>query len=252
VAKVSLLADQDYDSDEHWDAGDYPYTPGPDETGDFPHTDPVSSPPSPRPGFADIFGAPDYTQLVKKAKTARAREYQQRTNSVLKAGLMASLNTGRYPDAAAILKLGPAFAAATGEFADSNDTARHIIDLVTAPDSAALIFAMTAIPLIAQLFRNNEPALSQVPVNMRQSRAKRKQAKKTPQAERPKPRFSVTIPFTHKTIGVRFRVHVPFGKIITGLKSQTVDPGHLASEVLSDPKVQEALKRMGWHAATSE
>ncbi len=192
------------------------------------------------PDWSSIFGAPDFTALIKKRKTAVAREYEKRTNSLLKALLVGTLNTGNFPDAAAVLKLGPPLSAATGELAESSETARHMIDLITEPANPWVMFALTGIPLVAQLFRNHEPAIKQAPATLKERRAQRK----AQTAEQP-PRFTVKIPLIRKTIALRFRFHFKLGKVLAGFRSQTVDPNMLAQQVFTDPDVITALKKMG-------
>jgi hypothetical protein len=193
--------------------------------------------------WSSIFGAPDFTTLIKKPKTARARDYEKRTNSALKAGLVTSLNTGNYADAAAILKLGPAFSTATGELADANERARGYIDLLTQPSNPVVMFALTAVPLIAQLMRNHEATLAEIPSNMQNRKARR--ASRKANKEGTPPRVQFTIPLIKKRVALRFGLHIRLGKVLSGFRSQTVHPEHLAQQVFTDPKVIDALRKMG-------
>jgi hypothetical protein len=194
------------------------------------------------PDWAAIFNAPDLTTFVKPSNTQVAREYRQRMESILKAGLMGALNTGNIPDAAAILMHGPGFASATGQLADADERARRAIDLVTAPASPVLLFAMTAIPLVSQLVRNHEKEVKEVPQNFKERRAVRKNAKAA--GVRTEPRFTFKV--LGRTIPVRFRMKFNFGKMLGVLKTQTADPERLAYQVFSDPKLVTALQKQGF------
>jgi hypothetical protein len=193
-----------------------------------------------RPDWSSIFGAPDFTLLIKKPKTSTAREYEKRVNSVLKAVLIGTLNTGQIPDAAAILKLGPSFSTATGELAAADERARKILDILTEPANPWVMFAITGIPLIAQLMRNHEPAIKQAPTSIRERRAQRR----VKRMEQP-PRFTLKIPFIRKTIALRFRFHFRLGRVLAGFRSQTMEPSTLVQQVFSDVKVLDALRKMG-------
>lgn len=194
------------------------------------------------PDWSSIFNAPDLTTFVKPSNTAVAREYRQRMESILKAGLMGALNTGNIPDAAAILMHGPGFASATGQLADADERARRAIDLITAPASPLLLFAMTAIPLVSQIVRNHEKEVKEVPQNFRERRAMRKAAK----AEGIKAEPSFTFKVLGRTIPVRFRMKFSLGKMVGALRSQTAEPERLAYQVFSDPKLVAALQKQGF------
>jgi hypothetical protein len=193
--------------------------------------------------WSAIFNAPDYSQLIRRTKTQRARAYEKKMNSLLKAGLVTSLNTRNFPDAAAILKLGPAFSTATGELADTNVHARKVLDIITEPGNPVALFALTAIPLIAQLFRNHEPAIKAMPSTFK-NRKERRAARAAAEETSP-PRFTVKLPFVKKQIKLRFGVHLRLSKVLAGFRSQTVEPEFLASQVFTDPDVLDALKKMG-------
>lgn len=220
--------------------------------GQSPPWDDAEPPPADIPdGNADwqiITGAADLAFLIKPRKSKRADEYTAKTASFLKAGFMGSMNTGHGADAAAILKHGAQFARATGTLADSSERARHYLDIMTAPDSPWLGFAMTALPLISQLMRNHEATISQIPESAKrgwkESRAARKMAKETGIKTPSGPRVNVKIPFIKKEIGLRLRVKFPIKTIFRAFASQTDHPDKLAAEVFSDPTVQKALADM--------
>lgn len=198
--------------------------------------------PDPEPNIYDLLDAPNFTTLLKPASTRKAKEYTSKTNSVLKALLIGSLNAGDFPDAAAILKHGPGFAQATGQLADASDRAAAIIDMVTSPASPLTVFLMTAIPLISQVVRNHEAQVAQIPEARRQRRAMKKAATQA-RAER-EPRFRVRA--FKREWPVYWNVKAPrWSRFLAGFKSQTQDPMTLAYQVFSDDDVQAALKKMG-------
>jgi len=194
------------------------------------------------PDYAALFSAPDFTTLLRPAATKTAREYTSKTNSMLKALLVGSLNAGDYPDAAAIIKHGPGFATATGQLADSSERARALIDMLTSPASPLTMFLMTGIPLIGQVLRNHEAQIQQIPETRRQRKMMAKAARQA-QAQR-EPRFTI------KILGRQWPVYwspkMPkWSKVFAGFRTQTQEPDVLAMQVFSDPDVQKALVKMG-------
>jgi hypothetical protein len=196
-----------------------------------------------RPDESDwrsIFDAPDFTQLVRPAQTATAREYSAKVKSMLKSGLVGAINIGDFPDAATILEYGPSFADATGQLADSSDWAKKAVDVITSPGNPVALFVMTTIPLVSQLFRNHEDVIRNIPQNRKEMRRRRKAMATAHKAE--PPRF--TIRFMKREWPVRFRLP-KVGKVLAGFKSQTRDPEALTLKVFTDPLVIRALKKQG-------
>jgi hypothetical protein len=190
--------------------------------------------------WRSIFDAPDFTALLRPAQTVKAREYSGKVKSVLKAGMVASINVGDLPDAAAILTHGPAFADAAGQFADSNELAANAIDIITSPGNPAVLFVMTAIPLVAQLFRNHEDVIKNIPEARKNARLQRKAMATARKAE--KPRF--TIRAFGREWPVRFRTP-KVSKVFSGFRSQTRDPDAMTMAVFTDPAVIRALRKQG-------
>jgi hypothetical protein len=193
----------------------------------------------------DIFNAPDYASFLKTRQTAVSREYTARTNSILKAILMGSLNAGNFADAATVIHYGPGFAKATGGLADSNDTAKRAIDILTSPSNPVALFALAAIPLVGQFMRNHETQLAEVPATWRERRRERKMAKAAGiAAPQGPPRF--TIKLGKRSIPIYFRMRIKgFATVMSGFRAQTQDPNSLASRVFSDPAVLAALEKQG-------
>jgi hypothetical protein len=195
-----------------------------------------------KPGIQIITGAPDLKDFLKPKRTQQQREYEERTAAVLKQALIGTLNSGNARDAATIIRFGPAFARGTGHLADSNEKARATIHAMTTPGNPWMAFAMTGLPFVAQLIRNHENEIAEIPVKRKQAKAERKHRKETG-APKPEPRFRVKVPFTRFSIPLRFNVKLP--ALLAGFRTQTQEPDTLAESVFSDPKVLRALVDLG-------
>jgi hypothetical protein len=158
----------------------------------------------------------------------------------MKACMMASLQAGQMPDAAAFIKFGPSIGNATGALCDKDERAQAVIDMICTPGNPYVMFGMATIPLLAQLFRNHEPELHE-------AAERRKMRRKQPKAERvkvpPKSIVTIKIPFTKREwkVPIRFNASALFGQF----RNQTSPPNDLAYAVFSDPKVQQALEKQG-------
>jgi len=196
----------------------------------------------PEPSIYDLLDAPSFTTLLKPASTRKAKEYTAKTNSVLKALLIGTLNAGDFPDAAAILKHGPGFASATGQLADASDRAAALIDMATSPASPLTVWLMTTIPLVSQIVRNHEAQVAQIPEARRQRKAMKKAAAQA-KVNR-EPRFKIRA--FRREWPIYWNVKAPrWSKFLAGFKSQTQEPMILAYQVFQDPDVIAALKKMG-------
>jgi hypothetical protein len=194
----------------------------------------------PEDDWRSLFDAPDFTSLVKPAQTAKAREYSLKVKSGLKSGMVGAINVGDFTDAAAILQYGVPFADAAGQLADAEPWAARGIDIITSPGNPLMLFLMTAIPFGAQLVRNHEDALKQLPTSRRQARLRRKAMETARKAEPPR--------FTIRAFGRAWPVHFrtpKLGKILVGFKAQTRDPDEMTYQVFTDPAVLRALKKQG-------
>lgn len=187
-----------------------------------------------------LFDSPDFTTLVRPAQTAKAKEYSGMVKSMLKAGVVGSINIGDFPDAAAFLHYGPAFADASGQLAEADERAAKAIDILTAPGNPYLMFLVTALPLLSQLFRNHEDVLTDLPNTVKNARKRRLSMATAKKAE--KPRFTIRV--FGREFPVRFR-GPKFGKVFKALKAQTRDPHSLTAEVFTDPRVIRALQKQG-------
>lgn len=224
------------------DVTDQPETPDPGAYYEEPTPNGHHADDEEAPHWQAIFSAPNYADLIRTRQSARAREYRDRTNSLLKAGLIGAINSGEFTDAATILRHGPAFATATGQLADSNDRAAALIDMITSPASPVAMFVLAAIPLVSQLFRNHEAQLANIPEAREQAKRTKKSIRLARKAE--EPRFTIKILKWH--IPVHWHPKRPnLSKLFKGFRSQTVDPGALAADVFTDRDVIKALEKMG-------
>jgi len=202
-----------------------------------PETDPGTPEDAPEtPQWTVILDAPDYRNIIQPHSTAKAKEYETKVLSVLKEVLRYRLTPEGLPDAAAILAHGPGFAQRAGQLADHDPNVARVLDMLTAPDSPWVLFAVTALPFVSQIFRNHEEQVKAVPARMKQTRAERKAAKA---AGQPKPAIYAKIPFTSRQIKIPFRVHIPMGVF----RSSTMEPTILTNRVFADPKVRAGLEK---------
>jgi hypothetical protein len=215
------------------------FAPGDDDTpprdDDQPHTD---------NDYEAVFGAPDYASWVKVERTQRAREYEKKTNSVLKALTLAAFRNGQLADGATLVHHGPNFSRTLGDLTDVSDNAAKMIDVLTAPDNPWIIFTVTALPFALQFLRNHEREAQNVQKTWKQARAERKRAKREGTLP-PREGTPITVkgPF-----GRKFTFHVHFPRpsaFLLAFKAQTREPVDLAREVLSDEGLRRALDKHG-------
>lgn len=197
--------------------------------------------------YSTLFDAPSYSDFIKTQPNSKAKSYERRVQSMVKAGMIASLNNENYPDAATFLKHGPGFAKAAGNLAAEDAHAAHIIEMLTAPDSPYIMFVMVGIPLVAQLFRNHQSDFEQAGSTFRARRAQKKQAQLSGvKLSSSKPPITVHIFKREFKLPIRFRVRFPNIKnMFKGFLAPTQNPQAIAAEVFSDPAVVKALHKMG-------
>jgi hypothetical protein len=164
----------------------------------------------------------DLGHFMRKPKTAVAREYEAKAQAIL--GLLTRGTIGNpqtIADAAAYIAYGDKMAAATGELADEYEPARRFIDAIASPSSPLVGFALTLLPLAAQLLRNHEKEVIK-PARMIST--------------------TIKIPFRKKPLTVKIPLRV---RLTKSLRAQTVEPKAIASMVFSNPDVVKALKKRG-------
>lgn len=210
-----------------------------EDTPEYPQN---GQPPEP-PNFESVFNAPDYASLITATQSRRAKEYTGKLNSIVKMFVTASINAEDFNDAAALLHYGPPFTHAWGQLADDNKRVAKAIDMITSPSSPLVMAALTTSVLVAQLARNHEDQLRNIPETRRQARLRKKaMAGGAKQAE--PPRFTVRI--WRWSIPIRFRSRIKFGKLLGGFRAQTQVPEDLAIKVFSDERVIKALEKQGF------
>jgi hypothetical protein len=193
--------------------------------------------------LASILDAPDYSEFVRQPKSARARQYEKKTASMIKAGMTYSIAVNRLDDAAACIHYGPSFAAAAGDFAAANETVAKTIDMICSPSSPALTFALTAIPLMGQFMRNHDAEIADIPAKRKAFKASRAERKA---AAKDSPSVQFRIPIIGRTISLRMKLRTRLvGSFLTGFRRGTQDPESLTVKVFSDEKVQTALRKQG-------
>lgn len=197
--------------------------------------------------YSTLFNAPNYSEFIKTPPNSRARLYEKRVQSMVKAGMVMSINNQQWPDAATFLKHGPGFAKAAGNLAAEDQKAAQVIDMLTAPDSPYIMFAMVAIPMVAQLVRNHQPEIREAGQTFRQRRAERKQMKLSgAQPKTVKPPITVHVFRREFKIPIRLRLRMPNLKgAFKAFLAPTQHPSQIAQEVFTDPGVIKALHKMG-------
>lgn len=196
---------------------------------------------APPSDWRSIFDAPNFTDLIRPAQSAKAKEYSGKVKSVLKSGTIAAIKMGDFPDAATILAYGPGFADAAGQLADENEWAEKAIDILTSPSSAPLTFALAASTFAFQLLRNHERTLQELP-NARRNAKLRKKAMQDARKAEP-PRFTIRI--LGREWPIRFQPKNRLKGVLGAFRSQTQDPTQLTYNVFSDQKVIAMLKKQG-------
>ena len=197
--------------------------------------------PESEPDWQVIFGAADYTTIVKPKSTATSREARDKTYSMLKALTFMAIQSGDLPDAAAILYHGPQFGVAVGQLAEADKRAKAAIDFLTSPSNPYLLFLFAAMGFGSQIWRNHEEGMKELPDKIRMSRQQRKMIRQA--SKNDPPRFTAHI--FGRAIPIRFNPKVRLGAIFKGLRTQTREPKDLTDYVFSDPKLLRSLSDLG-------
>lgn len=196
--------------------------------------------------FSTLFNAPSYSEFIKTAPNSKARSYERRVQSMMKAGMVMSLNAKQWPDAATFLKHGPGFAKAAGNLAAVDPKAAAVVDMLTAPDSPYIMFAMVALPFVSQLMRNHQGQITEAATTAKERRAQRKVEKRSGYVKDRKPPITVHLGKRAITLPIRLRLRLPnVKKVFSAFLAPTQHPGEIAAEVFSDENVVKALHKMG-------
>lgn len=193
-----------------------------------------------------ILTAPDYSTFVKISQSRVAKEYEQRVQSLFKAGFFGALRNNNMRDAALYIHFGPNVASTAGALAEKDERVARAIDMITAPDNPYVAFAMAAIGFAAQFARNHEEELRQIPTAVKMSRAERRAQKKAARenGEQPTPnRLQIKLPFGRTLkIGIQLKFR-GFRKLAALWHFQTHNPDELVQQVFSDEKLIKALAK---------
>jgi hypothetical protein len=197
--------------------------------------------------YETLFKAPSYSDFIKTPPSGKARDYEKRVQSMMKAGMVASIHAENWPDAATFIKHGPGFAKAAGNLAAEDARAAQFIDMCTAPDSPYVMFAMVAIPLIAQLARNHQPEIVKATDTFKERRAAHKEAKRTGvKLKNPTPPITVHLFKRDFKLPIRIRVKMPnWRNMFKAFLAPTQYPNQIAQEVFNDEAVVRQLHKMG-------
>lgn len=201
--------------------------------------------------FSNLFDAPDYSSFIKTKPNSKAKSYEAKVASLMKAGLIGSLNAQQYPDAATFLKHGPGFAKATANLAVEDARIASIVDMITAPESPYVMFALVAVPLISQLARNHRSEINEAGATFKQKRAQRKAEKKAG-IRQPSTIKPIKFKLFKREITVPIRVRFKFPSLRNAFRAflaPTQHPVQITNEVLGDPRVQAELRKMGLYPA---
>lgn len=197
--------------------------------------------------YSNLFDAPNYADFIKLAPNSKAKSYERRVASLMKAGMVASLNNQQWPDAATFLKYGPGFATAAGNLAAVDARAERIIEMITAPESPYVMFALIAIPMISQLARNHQGDMQEAGASWRERRAAKKQQKLAGE-KKPASRIKVHLFGREFTLPIGFKLRMPKLRNMFGaFLAPTQHPQQIAQEVFTDPAVVKALHKMGMY-----
>jgi len=176
----------------------------------------------PEPGFV----AGNYRNPV-------ARRYEKKVKAILNVVFRQTVaNESTVPDAAAILMYGPQFCEKAGDLANHDPRARKAIDMITeGSENPYLAFALAAMPLALQVYRNHEQSLN--PKGVVEGVRKRRETAKQRDARR------IKIPFTKRYISFRWQLTLP------SVHNLTNEPRALVSHVFSDPNILLAMQKAG-------
>lgn len=196
--------------------------------------------------FSTLFDAPSYSSFIKTAPNSKAKSYEARVASLMKAGMVMSLNNQQWPDAATFLKHGPGFSKAAGNLAAEDARIAGIIEMLTAPDSPYVMFALVAIPMVSQLFRNHQADIQQAAATVKESRAEKRRNRKAGISPPKQPPITVHLFKREFRLPLRVKLRMPkLQNMFKAFLAPTQNPQHIAAEVFSDAAVVKALHNMG-------
>jgi hypothetical protein len=179
------------------------------------------------------YDTPEASFVSTPVRGPVAKKYEKKIKSVLNVIFRQTVaHEAAVPDAAAILMYGPNFSEKWGDLAAHDARVRRGVDMILdGSENPYLAAAIATMPLLLQVYRNHEEALSPKGAveAVRKSRAQAKQRE-------PK---RLRIPFTKRFIEFRFQLRVP------AVRNMTNDPQQLAGYVFNNPDIIAAMKKAG-------
>jgi hypothetical protein len=175
--------------------------------------------------------APSFVETKERGRTAK--QYEKKIKTVLNTIFrQAVAHEAAVPDAAAILMYGPDFSEKWGDLAEADKRVRKGIDtILDGAENPYLAAALATAPLLLQVYRNHEEALSPKGAIEAVKRTRAQAKQREPKRWR--------IPFTKRYVEFRFRLSVP------AVRNMTNDPTELANHVFGNPEIIMALKKAG-------
>src|SRR5215831_349641 len=186
----------------------------------------------------DIPGEDDYDEpspefIDKRYRGPVARKYEKKIRKGLNTIFRQCVaHEATVPDAAAIIMHGPQFAEKWGDLANVDPRVRRGIDMLTdGTENPYLAAAAASLALFIQVYRNHEESMSPKAV-VETVKTARRQAKERPARE-------FRIPFTKRTLQIRFHLHVP------AVENFSNEPAALARYVFENQEILDQLETAG-------
>lgn len=172
---------------------------------------------------------PDSGFIDKTYRPPLARSYEKKIRKILNGVMRLTVQKeSTLADGAALIMYAPQVAEKTGDLAAADKRVRRGIDWITeGTENPYLAFAFATMPLVMQLYRNHQDQLapSAIVQTVKSARAEAKD----------RPGRTFRIPFTKRTITIRFRFQ--------GVENLTDEPAKLVAYVFDNPNIQEALAK---------
>lgn len=188
-------------------------------------------------GEATEYTEPEPGFVEPSRRPPRAKQYQRKAQRFLNVLMRsAAQHESTVPDAAAIIMYGPDFCEKLGDLANHDARVRRGVDFIMeGAENPYLAFAIAALPMAAQVYRNHQQEMA--------PRAIVESVKRGRAAAKDQPGRKIRIPFTKRTISVRFRIHFP------SVENFSNEPQALTDYVFGDEKIKAALQRAGIEVA---
>lgn len=183
------------------------------------------------------FDAPPPGFVEPTRRPPRAKQYEKKAKKFLNVVMRSAVqHEATVPDAAAIIMYGPEFCEKLGDLANHDARVRRGVDFIMeGAENPYLAFAIAALPMAAQVYRNHQQEMAPRAIveSVRRGRAEAKD----------RPGRKIRIPFTKRTISVRFRIHFP------SVENFSNEPAALKDYVFGDENITAALQKAGIEVA---